>query len=225
MKLRVSKTPLISTLISNSGLYPTPVITLNRPNASAANRGALTAADWTTFNSKVSSQWVTTGSNIYYNTGNVIIGTATNVGDSTLQVSCTGTTHATFDSTNANGAALLFKRSGTTFGAIGNSGVMGAGIVDDFELRTSLGRSIHLLTDSGRLTIKSTGNIGINTGTPAASALLDVTSTTQGFLPPRMTTTQKNAIASPAAGLVIYDTTLNKLCVRVAAAWQTITSA
>jgi hypothetical protein len=38
-----------------------------------------------------------------------------------------------------------------------------------------------------------------------------------------MTTTQKNAIASPVAGLVIYDTTLNKLCVYTTA-WQTITS-
>jgi hypothetical protein len=40
---------------------------------------------------------------------------------------------------------------------------------------------------------------------------LSMSSTTQGFLPPRMTTTQKNAIASPAAGLVLYDSTTNKL--------------
>lgn len=45
--------------------------------------------------------------------------------------------------------------------------------------------------------------------TVAASAMLQVNSTTKGFLPPRMTTTQKNAIASPAAGLMVYDTTLN----------------
>jgi hypothetical protein len=44
-----------------------------------------------------------------------------------------------------------------------------------------------------------------------ASAKLQVDSTTKGFLPPRMTTTQKNAIASPAAGLVVYDSTTNKL--------------
>ena len=56
------------------------------------------------------------------------------------------------------------------------------------------------------------------------SAKLEVASTNQGILFPRMTTTQKNAISSPAAGLVIYDTTLGKLCVRGASAWQTITS-
>jgi len=39
-----------------------------------------------------------------------------------------------------------------------------------------------------------------------------------------MTTTQINAIGTPAAGLIVYDTTLNKLCVRTAAAWETITS-
>ena len=102
---------------------------------------------------------------------------------------------------------------------------MGTLIIDDLELRSASSRSIHLLADQGRITIKSTGNVGVNTANPVASALLELSSTTQGFLPPRMTTTQKNAIASPAAGLVVYDTTLNKLCVRVAAAWQTITSA
>ena len=72
-----------------------------------------------------------------------------------------------------------------------------------------------------------TGNLLIQTGgtfTDVASSLLTINSTTKGFLPPRMTTTEKNAIASPAAGLVVYDTNLGKLCVRGASAWETITS-
>jgi hypothetical protein len=72
--------------------------------------------------------------------------------------------------------------------------------------------------------IIATAQVRIGGNPIAASSVLDVQSTTQGFLPPRMTTTQKNAIASPAAGLVVYDTTLGKLCVRGAAAWETITS-
>ncbi len=48
--------------------------------------------------------------------------------------------------------------------------------------------------------------VGIGTTTPAATSLLDVTSTTKGFLVPRMTTTQKDAISSPATGLLIYQT-------------------
>lgn len=57
-----------------------------------------------------------------------------------------------------------------------------------------------------------------------ASAKLAVTSTTQGILFPRMTTIQKNTIVAPDNGLVVYDTTLNKLCVRANGAWETITS-
>jgi hypothetical protein len=59
--------------------------------------------------------------------------------------------------------------------------------------------------------IRMQGNqIGMgNNTTGDPSALLTLTSTTKGFLPPRMTTTQRNAIASPAAGLIVYDTTLN----------------
>lgn len=49
-----------------------------------------------------------------------------------------------------------------------------------------------------------------STTSPAASALLELSSTTQGFLPPRMTSTQRDAISSPAAGLIIYNTTTNK---------------
>jgi hypothetical protein len=71
--------------------------------------------------------------------------------------------------------------------------------------------------------VGSTGNILINTTTDVASSKLTINSTTQGFLPPRMTTAEKNAISSPATGLVVFDTTLGKLCV-FATTWQTITS-
>jgi hypothetical protein len=53
-------------------------------------------------------------------------------------------------------------------------------------------------------------NVGIGTATPAVSAQLDVSSTTKGFLPPRMTYAERNAIANPGAGLIIYNTTTNK---------------
>jgi uncharacterized protein (TIGR02145 family) len=52
----------------------------------------------------------------------------------------------------------------------------------------------------------ATAQVGIGTETPNASAVLDLTSTTQGLLPPRMTADQRNAIASPAQGLMIYCT-------------------
>lgn len=51
--------------------------------------------------------------------------------------------------------------------------------------------------------------VGIGTTNPAPSSVLDLTATNKGFLPPRMTTAQRDAIASPAEGLTIYNT-INK---------------
>jgi len=62
---------------------------------------------------------------------------------------------------------------------------------------------------AGASTNAINGNVSVGSTTIPASAKLSVTSTTQGFLPPRMTTTQKNAIVSPVAGLQVYDGTLN----------------
>jgi hypothetical protein len=70
----------------------------------------------------------------------------------------------------------------------------------------------------------ASGGAYINTTSVQASAILQADSTTKGFLPPRMTTTEKNAIASPAIGLMVYDTTLNKLAVYTGMVWETITS-
>src|SRR5262245_21616622 len=52
----------------------------------------------------------------------------------------------------------------------------------------------------------STGSAGIGTITPNSSSALDIVSTTQGVLVSRMTMTQRNAIVSPATGLLIYQT-------------------
>jgi hypothetical protein len=99
------------------------------------------------------------------------------------------------------------------------------------QLRTIKANSVINFTVTGNTisTISSTGvsiNGNLITGGTSvnASAQLQVDSTTKGFLPPRMTTTQKNAISSPATGLVVYDTTLNKLSVYTGAAWETVTS-
>ncbi len=50
------------------------------------------------------------------------------------------------------------------------------------------------------------GVLAIGTTSPNASAMVQIDSTTQGFLPPRMTSAQRTAIATPAVGLVVYQT-------------------
>jgi hypothetical protein len=82
---------------------------------------------------------------------------------------------------------------------------------------TTTGTTLQTLTQ--RWFIKGSSGILANVSTPNASAQLQVDSTTQGFLPPRMTTTQKNAISTPAAGLMVYDTTLNLISVYNGTMW------
>lgn len=65
----------------------------------------------------------------------------------------------------------------------------------------------------------TSGAVIINSSTPDASAILQADSTTQGFLPPRMTDAQIRAIATPAEGLVAYNTTISHLCCYQAGAW------
>nr|WP_233164830.1 hypothetical protein [Pedobacter sp. ASV28] len=48
--------------------------------------------------------------------------------------------------------------------------------------------------------------VGVGTTTPNASSMLEIQSTTKGLLPPRMTSAQRTAIATPATGLIVYQT-------------------
>lgn len=50
-------------------------------------------------------------------------------------------------------------------------------------------------------------NVGIGTINPSSAAILDLSSTNKGFLPPRMNTNERNAISSPPEGLMIFNTT------------------
>ncbi|NOT51868.1 MAG: hypothetical protein HOP10_11400 [Chitinophagaceae bacterium] len=59
---------------------------------------------------------------------------------------------------------------------------------------------------SDAMIILKNGNVGIGTPTPNTSALLDVSSTTRGFLPPRMTQAQRADITNPVPGLMIWCT-------------------
>lgn len=69
----------------------------------------------------------------------------------------------------------------------------------------------------------ASGNrIGIGTASPHSSSIFDISSTTRGFLPPRLTTTERDAISSPAAGLQIHNTTTGKPNFYNGSSWQEV---
>ena len=155
-----------------------------------------------------------------FNTGNVGIGTTTNAGfkldvNGGTRIKGVGTAEIFSVQTSAGANALNIYSDKTIYieGA-NNSG---------FTTNISLGGSSNL----AKISFYGNNNIYVgqaNASENIPSALIAMGSTTKGFLPPRMTNAQKLAIASPATGLVVYDTTLNKLCVRTASSWETITS-
>lgn len=72
-----------------------------------------------------------------------------------------------------------------------------------------------------RFTIDSTGNIGIGTTTPATSSILELSSTTGALLLSRLTTTQRNALTA-VNGMIIYNSTTNKVQAYEAGAWTNV---
>ncbi len=83
---------------------------------------------------------------------------------------------------------------------------------------------IVLLLFSGGLLFSQVA-INIDGSLPDNSAMLDVKSTDKGLLPPRMNTIQRDAIASPASGLVIYNTDCNNIQYFNGAGWVPVGNA
>ncbi len=81
-----------------------------------------------------------------------------------------------------------------------------------------------LITRVGTATVLfiKDGNLGIGSTAPNASALLHMSSTTKAFMPPQMTTTQRDAISSPIEGMYIHNTTTNVLDFHNGTSWGAV---
>jgi hypothetical protein len=81
------------------------------------------------------------------------------------------------------------------------------------------------LTANTLITDNATGvAINTNNALPNSSALLDITSTNKGLLIPRMTSAERNAIAAPVKGLIVYDSTTNNFSFYNGSAWTDLNS-
>jgi hypothetical protein len=138
--------------------------------------------------------------------GQTLFGTNLTGGEMTARVGIRGN-----GSTSATTSLLVQNSSGDT----------AFQIKDDREITTSGG---NVSLRDGALFIGSnflstyTHSIGFF-GAPVSSAIVEIQSTTKGFLPPRMTDAQIRAIASPVNGLVAYNTTNDHLCCYQNGAW------
>ena len=145
-----------------------------------------------------------------------------------------GTGNAAIFLDNSNQTTLTINKNnvGTAISALRNQ-TNGSGAMaifnqqnvsdpqDAFQIKNA-GTGSSLLVNNQDLSVKG-GFVGVGVVTPAASAQLEVASTVRGFLPPRMTSTQRTAIASPAAGLMVWDTTVPGLYVYNGTVWKAAT--
>lgn len=91
-------------------------------------------------------------------------------------------------------------------------------------LSSSLANNIIIADGQGnrRINVDASGRVGIGTNTPSTAAQVEISSTTGGLLLPRMTTTQRDAISSPPAGLLIFNTTTDTAQIRTSSAWVSL---
>ena len=147
--------------------------------------------------------------------------TSNNSSAAALTVTQTGTGNALLVEDSANPDSTPF--------VITNTGDVGIGTTTPtvkFDVVGAGTFSGNLIVDTNTLFVDSANNVvAIGTATPDVASKLQIDSTTQGFLPPRMTTTQRNAVVTPPAGLMIYNTTTNKLNFYNGTAWEAVTSA
>jgi hypothetical protein len=136
---------------------------------------------------------------------------------------------------NIFGSSSAPSSTTISFKKIRNDGAK-SGIINSEDFAVSGSAPINLFIYAGKETVLNNqanlilchdgtttrGNTLIGTTTNVASAIVNVESTTQGVLFPRMTTTQKNAISAPATGLMVYDTTLNLMALYNGTTWTTL---
>ena len=153
--------------------------------------------------------------------GNVGIGTATVASQKMLHVNnsaAASNTTILIDNSGVSGgynAILELKNAARDWNVKASAAADGVDSSGAFAIQDATANAY-------RFTIDHNGNVGIGTYGPATTGLLDLTSTTKGFLPPRMTATQRDAISSPATGLTLYNSTTNAMNIYNGTSWGAV---
>jgi hypothetical protein len=178
----------------------------------------------------LSSSWADSTATVietYFNASNILLvqpsGSVTRTAGNTNIISGT----LTFTPTSGNATATFINigptinqtggASGTTRGLYINPTLTSAPSWRSVEWTNNIGYGLY---GSGTATNYLAGGLTIGNTALNSSAILQVDSTTKGFLPPRMTTANRTAIsATPTAGLVIYNSDVNRLQVYNGTTW------
>ena len=129
------------------------------------------------------------------------------------------------DSLIISDTGLIQSRSNTSIWLKGNTTGTGNLNVNAWRSGSAGTGSIfsaNVGTNTPIFNMLSTGQMSIGTETPVSTAALDITSTSRGLLIPRMTTSQRNAISSPASQLVVANTTTNTIDMYQNGNWSTV---
>lgn len=123
-------------------------------------------------------------------------------------------------SVNATGDVILVPASGgNAWDLLGNAGTTAG---TNFLGTTDAQDMVFKTNNTEKVRITTSGQVGIGTAAPNSSAILQIVSTTQGVMFPTMTTAQRQAIATPATGLMVYDATANILMSYNGTRWQEV---
>lgn len=165
-----------------------------------------------------------TGTTSSTGSGSVVLSNSPTLVTPALGVASATSVHAT--NSYSNSSDLTFIAQGNIPGI--NLRASGGGrfsILSNFGAANTttiaLGTGTNNPTEAMRIDHAS-GALIMGTGAPNDAAQLQVDSATRGFLPPRLTTTQRNGIATPPDGLMLYNSTANRLQVRSAGAWASV---